>query len=176
MAPNLKASRNFEEQLLHAALSRSGRAAAAEPSSSRDGSRAPPWASPGCAGAAATPTPESVKIRTCVEEGVREAQKRLYAGGKQSVCGLCHTLQDPPPGSQLPTVARSEIPVRWFTHAKFEHQAHMRATTAKATAENKNPVRAVTARTCQCLRVHRPAMSSYPGSPRAKNVTRPLAG
>jgi predicted CXXCH cytochrome family protein len=92
------------------------------------------------------PTPESVKIRSCVEEGLREAQKRLYAGGKQSVCGLCHTLQDPAPGSQLPTVARPEIPVRWFMHAKFEHQAHMRATTAKATAENKNP----------CESCHRP--------------------
>ena len=92
-------------------------------------------------------TPEAVKIRACVEEGVREAQKRLYAGGKQSVCGLCHTLPDlPPGGSQLPTVVRPEIPVRWFTHAKFEHQAHMRATAAKATAENKNP----------CESCHRP--------------------
>ena len=92
------------------------------------------------------PTPESVKIRACVEEGLREAQKRLYTGGKQSVCGLCHTLQDPAPGSQLPTVARPEIPVRWFTYAKFEHQAHMRATTARAAAENKNP----------CESCHRP--------------------
>jgi hypothetical protein len=84
---------------------------------------------------AATPA----SVIQCRDEGVREAQKRLYAGGKQSVCGLCHTLQDPPPGRQLPTVVRPEIPTRWFTHAKFDHQAHIRATTAKATAENKNP-------------------------------------
>ena len=91
---------------------------------------------------AATPA----TVVQCREEGVREAQKRLYAGGKQSVCGLCHILQDPPPGSQLPTVVLTEIPTRWFTHGKFEHQVHMRATIAKATAESKNP----------CESCHRP--------------------
>jgi len=95
---------------------------------------------------AATPA----TVMQCRDQGVREAQKRLYAGGKQSVCGLCHTLEDPSPGSQLPTVIRPEIPVRWFTHAKFEHQAHIRATTAKATAESKNP----------CEHCHRPDVAA----------------
>ena len=81
----------------------------------------------------------STMVVQCRDQGVSEVQKRLYTGGKQSVCGLCHTLEDPPPGSQLPTVVRPEIPVRWFMHGKFEHQAHIRATTIKATAANKNP-------------------------------------
>src|SRR5205823_3177424 len=84
---------------------------------------------------AATPT----TVVQCRDQGVSEAQKRLYTGGKQSVCGLCHTLEDPPSGSQLPTVVWPEIPARWFTHGKFEHQAHIRATIAQATAERKNP-------------------------------------
>jgi predicted CXXCH cytochrome family protein len=103
-----------------------------------------PGQAPAAPSAPQAATPATVV--QCRDEGVREAQKRLYAGGKQSVCGLCHTLQDPPPGSQLPTVAQPEIPVRWFTHGKFEHQAHMRATIAKATAESKNP----------CESCHRP--------------------
>jgi predicted CXXCH cytochrome family protein len=103
-----------------------------------------PGQAPSAPSAPQAATPATVV--QCRDEGVREAQKRLYSGGKQSVCGLCHTLQDPPPGSQLPTVARPEIPVRWFTHGKFEHQAHMRATAAKATAASQNP----------CESCHRP--------------------
>jgi len=95
-----------------------------------------------------TATPASVI--QCRDEGVREAQKRLYAGGKQSVCGFCHILQNPPPGRQLPTVVRPEIPARWFTHGKFDHQAHIRATTLKATATNKNP----------CELCHRPDLAA----------------
>ncbi len=92
---------------------------------------------------AATPA----TVIQCRDEGVREAQKRLYAGGKQSICGLCHILDpDSPAVGQLPKVVRPEIPVRWFTHAKFEHQVHMRATTAKATAASQNP----------CEHCHRP--------------------
>jgi predicted CXXCH cytochrome family protein len=72
----------------------------------------------------------------CRDREVREAEKRLYAGGKQSICGLCHTLQDPSPGSQLPTVVRPEIPARWFKHGKYDHQAHIRATTIKAANTN----------------------------------------
>jgi predicted CXXCH cytochrome family protein len=99
---------------------------------------------------AATPTTVMQWVMQCRDEGVREAQKRLYAGGKQSVCGICHTLPDPPPGSRLPTVVRPEIPARWFTHGKFEHQAHIRATIAKATAESKNP----------CEHCHRPDLAA----------------
>ena len=90
----------------------------------------------------APPQPQAATPATviqCRDREVHEAEKRLYAGGKQSVCGLCHTLQDPSPGSQLPTVVRPEIPARWFIHGKFDHQAHIRATTIKATAANKNP-------------------------------------
>jgi predicted CXXCH cytochrome family protein len=83
----------------------------------------------------ATPT----TVIQCRDREVREAEKRLYAGGNQSICGYCHTLQDPSPGHQLPTVVRPEIPPRWFMHGKFDHQAHIRATTLKATAANKNP-------------------------------------
>lgn len=97
-----------------------------------------------------SPATTPAAVIQCRDEGVREAQKRLYAGGKQSVCGLCHTLQDPPPGNQLPTVVRPEIPARWFTHGKFEHQAHIRATIAKATAESTNP----------CEHCHRPDLAA----------------
>lgn len=114
-----------------------------------------PGASAAPASGSTTPPPATpATVTQCRDEGVREAQKRLYAGGKQSVCGLCHTLQDPTPGSQLPTVVRPEIPPRWFTHAKFEHQTHVRATVAKATTEGKNP----------CEYCHRPDLPASKSS------------
>jgi len=78
----------------------------------------------------------AASVLQCRDEGVRDAQKRLYAGGKQSVCGLCHTLQDPVAGAQLPTVVPPTIPERWLPHGEFHHQVHMRAMKHR-TADNQ---------------------------------------
>jgi predicted CXXCH cytochrome family protein len=39
---------------------------------------------------------------------------------------------------------------RWFTHSEFSHKAHIRATKAASTAENKNP----------CETCHSPALAA----------------
>ena len=49
---------------------------------------------------------------------VANADRLLYDKG----CKLCHTMvQGEGP---IPTVAKSAIPVRWFQHADFDHDAH----------------------------------------------------
>lgn len=108
----------------------------------------------GPATSSSTPSPPvslQASVMQCRDDGVREAQKRLYTGGKQSVCGLCHVLQDPASANQLPTVVRPAIPLRWFPHSRFEHQTHVRATAARATEEKKNP----------CEYCHRPDLPAF---------------
>ncbi|MBZ5705621.1 MAG: hypothetical protein LAN63_09720 [Acidobacteriia bacterium] len=39
-------------------------------------------------------------------------------------CKLCHTMIQPDDPQQLPTVAKSNIPVRWLPHAEFDHDSH----------------------------------------------------
>lgn len=72
------------------------------------------------------PRAEAETVVRYSDAGVREAEKRLYTGGKQSLCGLCHILPDLPPGGLLPKVVQPAIPARWLPHSVFNHQAHAR--------------------------------------------------
>lgn len=94
----------------------------------------------------AKPLPISPRIYTpeqWVAARVAEAEELLW--GK--TCKQCHSLSFAPvpaPATALPQVAKSNITVRWFQHAVFDHQAHRmwtctschtRATTSQETAD-----------------------------------------
>lgn len=77
----------------------------------------------------AKPVPISPRIYTppeWVNARVAEAELLLWA----KTCKQCHALSfapTPPLASvpmPLPTVAKSNIPVRWFPDARFDHEAH----------------------------------------------------
>jgi predicted CXXCH cytochrome family protein len=78
----------------------------------------------------------AAQVLQCRDEGVGEAQKRLYTGGQQAVCGLCHTLQEHAGAGQLPTVQAPRIPERWFVHGEFHHLVHVRTTKRAATSQH----------------------------------------
>lgn len=115
----------------------------------------------------ATATPREPQAATaatvvqCSAEGVREAERRLYTGGAQSVCGLCHTVQAPAGADGLPTVAVPAVPVRWLVHSTFNHLAHARATKPLAT-DGKNA----------CEICHSPALAAH-ASTRTNDVLLP---
>lgn len=99
----------------------------------------------------AKPVPVSPRVYTpqeWVNARVGEAELLLWA----KTCKQCHTLS-PVPGAPpapiampaaLPKVAKSNIPVRWFPDARFDHEAHRawtctschaHATTSQETAD-----------------------------------------
>ena len=58
--------------------------------------------------------------------------RRRVAGGRAAICGRrsckeCHVLTYPAPEAR-PEIPKSAIPVRWMTHAKFDHKAHQLVT------------------------------------------------
>jgi hypothetical protein len=99
----------------------------------------------------AKPVPVSPRVYTpqeWVNTRVGEAELLLWA----KTCKQCHAVSpvpSRPPGpmakpAALPMVAKSNIPVRWFPDARFDHEAHRawtcttchaRATTSKETAD-----------------------------------------
>jgi len=101
----------------------------------------------------AKPLPISPKIYTPPEwVKVRVAEAELLLWGK--TCKQCHALSfapspvpvalAPAAPDALPVVAKSNIPVRWFPHARFDHEAHRewtcttchaRATTSEETSD-----------------------------------------
>jgi hypothetical protein len=48
----------------------------------------------------------------------RDAETRLFA----NVCGECHHVN--PTNLPLPVIEKSDIPDRWFQHARFSHRSH----------------------------------------------------
>jgi hypothetical protein len=54
-----------------------------------------------------------------IAQHVEEAERLLW----QKSCKECHTLTYPAPDAR-PEIPKSAIPVRWMTHAKFDHEAH----------------------------------------------------
>jgi hypothetical protein len=54
-----------------------------------------------------------------IAQSVEEAERLLW----QKTCKECHVLTYPAPETR-PEIAKAAIPVRWMTHAKFEHKAH----------------------------------------------------
>lgn len=102
----------------------------------------------------AKPVPISPRIYTpqgWVNTRVAEAEDLLW----RKTCKECHALSSVPPPppvpaapmmmpATLPRVAKSNIPMRWFPDAEFDHQAHRawtcttchpRATTSQETAD-----------------------------------------
>lgn len=68
------------------------------------------------------PVPAPVRVLTApqwVAERVGESEQLLW--GK--TCKQCHALSPAAPG-ELPTVAKSNITVRWLAHADFNHDRH----------------------------------------------------
>jgi hypothetical protein len=87
----------------------------------------------------AKPLPVSPRVYTpqqWVDARVMEAEQLLWA----KTCKQCHTLNTTS-STQLPTVAKSNIPVRWFQHAAFDHDQHRLVTCeschAKASASQE---------------------------------------
>jgi predicted CXXCH cytochrome family protein len=58
-----------------------------------------------------------------VAQRVEEAERLLW----QKSCKECHVLTYPAPDAR-PEIPKSAIPVRWMTHAKFDHDAHQLVT------------------------------------------------
>ena len=67
-----------------------------------------------------------------VAQRVAEAERLLW----QKSCKECHVLTYPAPDAR-PEIPKSAIPVRWMTHAKFDHQAHQLVTCTECHAQAK---------------------------------------
>jgi hypothetical protein len=67
-----------------------------------------------------------------VAQLVDEAERLLW----QKSCKECHVLTYPVPGER-PEIPKSGIPIRWMTHAKFDHQAHQLVTCTECHAQAK---------------------------------------
>ncbi len=67
-----------------------------------------------------------------VAQRVEEAERLLW----QKSCKECHTLTYPAPDAR-PEIPKSAIPVRWMTHAKFDHNAHQLVTCTECHAQAK---------------------------------------
>ena len=63
---------------------------------------------------------------------VEEAERLLW----QKTCKECHVLTYPAPDSR-PEIMKSAIPVRWMTHAKFDHPAHQLVACTECHAQAK---------------------------------------
>ena len=64
--------------------------------------------------------------------GVDEAERLLW----QKTCKECHVLTYPAPETR-PEIAKSAIPSKWMTHAKFDHEAHQLVTCTECHAQAK---------------------------------------
>jgi len=67
-----------------------------------------------------------------IAQSVEEAERLLW----QKTCKECHVLTYPAPETR-PEIAKSAIPVKWMTHAKFEHRAHQLVTCTACHAQAK---------------------------------------
>jgi hypothetical protein len=65
-------------------------------------------------------------------QSVEEAERLLW----QKTCKECHVLTYPAPDAR-PEILKSAIPVRWMTHAKFDHEAHQLVTCTECHAQTK---------------------------------------
>ena len=65
-------------------------------------------------------------------QSVEEAERLLW----QKTCKECHVLTYPAPDAR-PEILKSAIPVRWMTHAKFDHDAHQLVTCTECHAQAK---------------------------------------
>jgi hypothetical protein len=74
----------------------------------------------------------TLSFKQCLDEAVQTAEQNLFTKPeyleqeKRQGCGFCHVLHPPPPGNQLPVVAKPAIPRHWLSHSKFAHQVHTR--------------------------------------------------
>src|SRR5579872_4262744 len=69
---------------------------------------------------------------TWVAQRVEEAERLLW----QKSCKECHVLTYPAPDAR-PEILKSSIPIRWMTHAKFDHNAHQLVTCTECHAQAK---------------------------------------
>jgi hypothetical protein len=65
---------------------------------------------------------EAQSLKTCIDGGVAEAEKFLFA---DKTCKECHLLQGAAE-AQLPAVVHPAILHRWLPHSVFNHQVHAR--------------------------------------------------
>lgn len=65
-------------------------------------------------------------------QSVEQAEQLLW----QKTCKECHVLTYPAPDTR-PEILKSAIPVRWMTHAKFDHQAHQLVSCTECHAQAK---------------------------------------
>jgi hypothetical protein len=73
-----------------------------------------------------------VRNRGMLAQSVQEAERLLW----QKTCKECHVLTYPVPDAR-PEILKSAIPVRWMTHAKFDHKAHQLVTCTECHAQAK---------------------------------------
>ena len=71
-------------------------------------------------------------IQGNLAQSVEEAERLLW----QKTCKECHVLTYPAPDAR-PEILKSAIPVRWMTHAKFDHGAHQLVTCTECHAQAK---------------------------------------
>jgi len=65
-------------------------------------------------------------------QSVEDAERLLW----QKTCKECHVLTYPAPDAR-PEIPKSAMPVKWMTHAKFDHSAHQLATCTECHAQAK---------------------------------------
>lgn len=70
------------------------------------------------------PMPPARNAAEWVEQRVADAQLLLW----RKDCKECHALSFLNGPDELPAVAKSAIPARWFQHAEFDHGAHQMVT------------------------------------------------
>jgi len=68
-----------------------------------------------------------------IAQSVEEVERLLW----QKTCKECHVLTYPAPETR-PEIAKAAIPVRWMTHAKFEHKAHQLVTCTECHGQAKS--------------------------------------
>jgi hypothetical protein len=94
-----------------------------------------------------------------VQLRVADAERLLW----QKTCKECHSLSERE--GQLPEVAKSAIPARWFAHAEFDHDAHRLLACASCheratSSQNTSDVLLPGIKTCrQCHRSQDPVKS-----------------
>jgi hypothetical protein len=67
-----------------------------------------------------------------IAHNVEEAERLLW----QKTCKECHVLTYPAPETR-PEIAKSAIPAKWMTHAKFDHKSHQLVSCTECHAQAK---------------------------------------